>query len=86
MTELHFPPAHELAHRIVAKEICAVELLEHYLKRIEAHNPQLNAIIWMDAERAREMARRVDAAIARGVFMSSSKAFSTSPTSRRLPA
>lgn len=66
MTELHFQPAHELAHRIVAKEICAVELLEHYLKRIEAHNPQLNAIIWMDAERAREMARRVDAAIARG--------------------
>ena len=66
MTDLHFQPAHELAGRIAAKEISAVELLEHYLKRIEAHNPALNAIIWMDADRARDAAGRVDAAIARG--------------------
>ena len=66
MTDLHFQPAHELAGRIAAKEISAVELLEHYLKRIEAHNPALNAIIWMDADRARDAAGRLDAAIARG--------------------
>ena len=66
MTDLHFQPAHELAGRIAGKEISAVELLEHYLKRIEAHNPALNSIIWMDADRARDAAGRVDAAIARG--------------------
>jgi amidase len=66
MTDLHFQPAHELAGRIAAKEISAVELLEHHLKRIEAHNPALNAIIWMDADRARDAASRIDAAIARG--------------------
>ena len=66
MTDLHFQPAHELAGRIAAKEISAVELLEHHLKRIEAHNPALNAIIWMDADRARDAASRIDAAIAGG--------------------
>jgi amidase len=66
MTDLHFQPAHELAGRIASKEISAVELLEHHLKRIEAHNPALNAIIWLDADRARDAASRVDAAIARG--------------------
>jgi amidase len=66
MTDLHFQPAHQLAGRIAAKEISAVELLEHYLKRIEAHNPALNAIIWMEPDRARDAAGRVDAAIARG--------------------
>ncbi len=66
MTELHFQPAHELARRIKAREISAIELLDHYLARIEAHNPALNAIIWMDPARARDAANAVDAAIARG--------------------
>jgi len=66
VSDLHFQPAHELARRIAEKEIGALELLEHFLARIEAHNPALNAIIWMDADRARAAARAVDAAVARG--------------------
>ncbi|HJM50918.1 MAG TPA: amidase [Alphaproteobacteria bacterium] len=66
MTELHFAPAHELVRRIKAGEIGAAELLEHFLARVEAHNPKLNAIIWMDTDAARERARAADAALARG--------------------
>jgi amidase len=63
---LHYLSAHELAARIRTKEISAVELLEHYLARIEAHNPKLNAIIWMDADRALQRAAEADAALKRG--------------------
>ncbi|HJP23443.1 MAG TPA: hypothetical protein QF861_17980 [Alphaproteobacteria bacterium] len=45
MTELHFAPAHELVRRIKAREIGAAELLEHFLSRVERHNPKLNAIV-----------------------------------------
>src|SRR5262249_31060064 len=43
-----------------------LELLNHYLKRVEAHNPKLNAIVVLDAERARKQARAADRAVARG--------------------
>ena len=49
-TPLHYQSAHALAASIQAKEISAVELLQHFLSRVEKHNPKLNAIIWMDAE------------------------------------
>ncbi len=66
MTELHFAPAHELVRRIKARDIGAAELLEHFLSRVESHNPKLNAIIWMDVEAARSRAREADQALARG--------------------
>ena len=56
MTDLHFLPAVELVGKLKAREISAVELLDHYLARVERHNPALNAIIWMDPDGARARA------------------------------
>lgn len=66
MSELAFKSATDLAAMIRAKEISAVDLLEHYLDRVERYNPALNAIIVMDADRARARAREADAALANG--------------------
>ncbi len=66
MTELHFKPAVELAAMVRDKRIGCLELLEHFLDRVERYNPKLNAIIWMDEEVARTRARAADAALARG--------------------
>jgi amidase len=65
-TDLHFQSAVDLAALIRAKKISAAELLEHFLGRIARYNPKLNAIIWMDAERARARAKAADAALANG--------------------
>ncbi|MGI9477884.1 MAG: amidase [Hyphomicrobiaceae bacterium] len=65
-TPLHYQSAHQLAAAIQAREISSVELLQHFLGRIERHNPQLNAIIWMDREGALAKAAEADAALARG--------------------
>ncbi|MEE2980733.1 MAG: amidase [Pseudomonadota bacterium] len=66
MTDLHFLPAVELVGKLKAREISAVELLDHYLARVERHNPALNAIIWMDPDGARTRARLADEALDRG--------------------
>ena len=47
-------------------EVSARELLEVHLERIEARNPELNAIVSLDVERARVSAAEADAAQARG--------------------
>ena len=49
-TALPFQTAKQLASAIRKKKIGCVELLDLYLRRIEAHNPELNAIIAMDVE------------------------------------
>lgn len=61
-----FSDATLLAGRVRAREVTATELLEHYLERVERHNPALNAIILLLEREAREQARRIDAAVARG--------------------
>jgi amidase len=61
-----FLPAHRLAALIRQKKIGCVELLKLYLKRVEAHNPKLNAIVVLDIERATKRARAADRALARG--------------------
>ncbi len=66
MTELHYATAIELAAKIKAKEISALELLDHFLDRVDRHNQSLNAIIWMDRDGARTRARAADEALARG--------------------
>ncbi len=65
-TDLAFLSATELAARLAAREIGARELLEHHLARVERLNPGLNAIIWMDAERARADADASDRRRAEG--------------------
>ena len=57
MSELAFKSATELAEMIQAKAISALELLEHYLERVERFNPDLNAVIVLDVERARARAK-----------------------------
>ncbi|MFJ2862734.1 amidase [Kitasatospora sp. NPDC087314] len=47
-------------------EVSAVELLDSHLERIDAVNPQVNAVTQVLAERARAQARRLDRARAAG--------------------
>jgi len=56
----------ELAAGLRAKQYSAVELARHFLARIEAANPALNAFLTVTAERALADAARADAARAAG--------------------
>ena len=64
--ELPFRSAAALAEAVRDREVSSVELLDLYLQRIARYNPQLNAVIALDEEFARERARAADAALARG--------------------
>lgn len=55
----------ELAAMIRRRTVSAVEVLEAHLKQIERINPQVNAIVTLVPEMARESARKADEAIAR---------------------
>ncbi|MGH6915918.1 MAG: amidase family protein, partial [Geminicoccales bacterium] len=66
MSELAFETALGLAARLRAREVGCLELLEHHLARIERFNPELNAIVVLDLERARARAREADRALDRG--------------------
>jgi amidase len=66
MTDLHFRSATELTRALQRKEVSSVELLDHYLGRVGKLNPRINAVVHVDAQRARERARAADAALARG--------------------
>jgi hypothetical protein len=61
-----FSSTTQLATAIRAGHVSATEVLEAHLAQIATHNPTLNAIVTMDAERARERAREADKALARG--------------------
>ncbi len=50
--DLMFRPASELAGMVRAGELSARELVQHSLERIEELNPELNAFVEIDAERA----------------------------------
>jgi amidase len=65
-TEICFLPAVELARRIRAKQLSAVEVLEAHLAQIERVNPRVNAIVTLVADQAIAQARAADAALARG--------------------
>lgn len=66
MEDIAFASAKRLAQLIKRRKIGCVELLEHYLKRIERYNPKLNAIIATDIPAARKRARAADKALAKG--------------------
>ena len=66
MENLAFAPALSLASKIRHKEMSTRELLECYLQRVEQYNPRLNAIIFLQGEKARQRAEAADAALARG--------------------
>src|SRR5262245_50523670 len=55
-----------LAKRIREKQVSSTEVVDAYLKRIEAVNPKLNAVVQLTADTARAQAHEADAALARG--------------------
>jgi amidase len=65
-TELTYLSAHELAQLIRTRQASSVEVLDAHLRRIGVLNPQLRAIVQLDAEGARVEGVAADAAIARG--------------------
>ncbi len=63
---MHDKTITELAAALKAGEFSSVELTEALLRRIEAHNPELNAFITVTREPALQAAREADAARAAG--------------------
>ncbi len=61
-----FKNAHELVDLIKKKELSSVELLETLLKRVEQVNPDLNAVVTLDADRAMDKAKKADEALSKG--------------------
>jgi amidase len=61
-----FASATQLAGEIRDRKIGCVELLDFFLARAEKHNPQLNAIIVWQIDKARDRARAADEALAKG--------------------
>ena len=66
MENIIFASATSLARAIRNKEVSSQEVVEAYLQRIEAVNPQLNAVVQLCADTARKQARAVDDALAQG--------------------
>jgi amidase len=64
--DLFYRPATELAGMLRAREISARELMDAHLDRIDRLNPDLNAVVTLDAEGARAAADAADAALAAG--------------------
>jgi len=58
---LDYLTARELAAKIRAKDVSAAEAVEDFLARVEARNPVLNAVVSVDADRARRLAAVRDA-------------------------
>jgi aspartyl-tRNA(Asn)/glutamyl-tRNA(Gln) amidotransferase subunit A len=67
MTEtLTWMPAWQIRDLIAKREVSAVEVLEHFLGRIEEHNAVLKAFQTIDEKGAREQAEAADRAVAAG--------------------
>lgn len=62
-------PAHRLAQAIRDQELSSRELLDLYLERIDRLGGPVNAVVTLDAERARKAAAAADEATARGEAM-----------------
>src|SRR5829696_1372735 len=61
-----FASAAVLVGALAQGELSSRELVEEYLRRIELHNPALNAVVTLDAERALAEAAAADRDLARG--------------------
>ena len=65
----NFPRIDDVAPRLRAREISAVEVVDACLARIEELNPRLNTFITVLAEEAREQAKQADADIKAGRWL-----------------
>lgn len=61
MDDLTALSATQLRGRIASRDLSAAEALSSYLERIERVNPEVNAVIHVDAHAAQRAARRLDA-------------------------
>jgi amidase len=66
MQDIAFWSAKRLTSSLRRRKIGCLELLEHYLARVERHNPALNAIIVTDIPAARTRAKAADRALGKG--------------------
>ena len=66
MSELAWKTAGELSGAIAKGDVGALEMLDHYIDRVERHDNRINAVVVRDFDRARDRAREADAARARG--------------------
>jgi Asp-tRNA(Asn)/Glu-tRNA(Gln) amidotransferase A subunit family amidase len=66
MCDLTFLSAVSMAEQIRGRKLSPVELIGAHLERIEKLNPQLNAFVQVDAERARHMAQDAEEAVTNG--------------------
>lgn len=66
MTALHTRDAWDLADSIRRGEITSTEVLDAHLERIEAIDPHLNAMAYLDVAAARARAAEIDAEVAAG--------------------
>jgi amidase len=66
MHDIAFWSARRLAGHLRRRKIGCLELLDHYLERVERYNPALNAIIATDIAAARKRAKAADRALAKG--------------------
>lgn len=64
--DIAFWSAKKQAAAIAKGKIGCLELLDHYLARVEKHNPGLNAVIFKDADAARKRAKAADKVRAKG--------------------
>ncbi len=64
--DLDFATAAELTKALRERTISSRHLLDHLLGRIEKHNPDINAVVALDVERAKAAAEAADAATAKG--------------------
>lgn len=64
--ELHERSARDLADEVRAGRLRARDVLEHHLDRIGRLDPAIGAFVFVDPERARAVADRVDADVAEG--------------------
>lgn len=66
MTDLNFLSATELGRELATGNLSSVELTQHYLQRIEAHDPGLNAFITVATDQAMRAAHAADTSRKRG--------------------
>jgi amidase len=63
---IEYQTVRQLVAALAAKRVSSAELTDHCIKRIEALDGKINAVVVRDFERARAAAREADAALARG--------------------
>lgn len=66
---LHYASVGTLAAAIRQKRVSSLEVVEACLKRIEQVNSQINAMVYLTADRARAAAKAADASLARGKIL-----------------